>query len=45
MFMGNNMWLILILVLLFCGSGNTMGGCGCNNCGCNSCGSDCGCDG
>ncbi len=41
MFMGNNMWIILILVLLFCCSGNAMGGC--NSCGCNSCAGDCGC--
>ena len=41
-FCGNNCWWIIILLLLFCGCGNTCGnsypsnnGCGCeNNCGC-----------
>lgn len=40
-FCGNNTWLIIILILLFCGGFN----CGCGNengCG-NTCGNNCGC--
>ena len=51
-FGGNNLWWIIILILLFgCGCGNngceTNNTCGCGNntCGGNTCGCGCGCGG
>ena len=46
-FSGNNLWWILILILLFCNcGGNSFGGNGCGN-GCgsnwNNCDNNCGC--
>ena len=45
-FSGNNLWWIIILVLLFCNCGGNYGGNGCgNSCGntWNGCDNNCGC--
>lgn len=41
-FGGNCCWIIILILILFCGGCGTMGnGCGCNNCNCG--GNNCGC--
>jgi len=44
----NGLWIIIILIILFCWGGCGFGNCGCGSCGCdngcgNSCGNNCGC--